>query len=171
MLDIVENAIGSGASVVTVDLKETDGMVEVSIGDNGSGMSPEVLAQVRDPFYTDGKKHSSRKVGLGLPFVEQASSAADGQFDIRSEEGTGTSVFFSFNRKNIDCPPLGDLSGSVVSMMIYQGEYELLFSRSSGKGRYVIARSQLVDALGTLEDADAIILARRYIGEREEEIA
>ncbi|HEY1406398.1 MAG TPA: hypothetical protein VF857_07305, partial [Spirochaetota bacterium] len=74
-------------------------------------------------------------------------------------------------KSHLDCPPLGDIPGSVISMMMYEGKYELLFNRSSVHGRYVVSRSELSEALGTLEDADAVILARRYITEQEKEIA
>ncbi|HEY1406134.1 MAG TPA: sensor histidine kinase [Spirochaetota bacterium] len=171
MLDIVENSLQAGSSVVTVDLLEDEDYISVCIGDNGSGMSEELLSKVRDPFFTNGKKHENRSVGLGIPFVEQASHAAGGEFDIRSEEGLGSSVFFTFNKSHLDCPPLGDIPGSAISMMMYEGKYELLFNRSSVRGRYVVSRSELSAALGTLEDADAVILARRYITEQENEIA
>jgi len=64
MLDIVENAIDAGSAVITVDLIDDGEFIKVCIGDNGPGMSEETLKKVRDPFYTDGKKHKSRKVGL-----------------------------------------------------------------------------------------------------------
>jgi hypothetical protein len=171
ILDIAENAIDAGASVVTVDYLEDADMIRVCIGDNGPGMDEETLKKVRSPFYTDGIKHEKRSVGLGIPFVEQAALSAGGEFDIKSETGTGTSVYFTFSKKNIDCPPAGDLAGTIVSLMLFEGEYELLFNRSSEKGHYSFSRSELAEALGSLESADSINLARRFVSENEKEIA
>ena len=96
MLDIAQNSIEAGSSVVTVDMIEKDSILSVCIGDNGKGMTSEILAKVQDPFYTDGRKHETRSVGLGIPFLDQAAKAAGGEFEIKSEEGLGTSVFFLF---------------------------------------------------------------------------
>ncbi len=165
MLDIVENAIDAGSAVITVDLIDDGEFIKVCIGDNGPGMSEETLKKVRDPFYTDGKKHKSRKVGLGIPFVEQAAQTSGGEFDLRSEEGLGSSVYFTFKKDHIDCPPLGDIPGTVVSMMMFGKEYELVFTNSTTDGRFVVLRSELIDALGSLNDAESLILAKRYIAE------
>jgi len=171
MLDIVENSISAGSGLVTVDLMEDTDSIRVCVGDNGPGMNNETVVKIRSPFYTDGKKHSARSVGLGLPFVEQAALGAGGEFDIVSEEGTGTSVYFMFSKRHIDCPPVGDIPGTAISMMLFDGSYELLFNRSSMKGRYSFSRSEIIEALGSLDDADSINLARRYVSDREEEIA
>lgn len=171
ILDIAENSLDAGSSLVTVDFLEDAETIRICIGDNGPGMEEETLKNVRSPFYTDGTKHTERTVGLGIPFVEQAALAAGGEFDIKSEVGTGTSVYFTFSKKHIDCPPVGDLAGTAVSLMLFDGEYELLFNRSSEKGHYSFSKSDLAEALGTLESADSINLARRFVSENEKEIA
>ena len=69
-LDIAQNSIEAGAGVITVDIVERGDMLTICVGDNGKGMSSEILAKVQDPFYTDGQKHSARLVGLGIPFLD-----------------------------------------------------------------------------------------------------
>ena len=169
-LDIAQNSIEAGASVITVDIVEKGDMLTICVGDNGKGMSGEILARVQDPFYTDGVKHSARSVGLGIPFLDQAAKAAGGEFEIKSEEGFGTSVLFSFNVSNLDCPPLGDLPGTILSMMIFEGEYECMVTRSNGKGSYRVSRSELTEALGGIHDAGSLKLAREYISSLDEEL-
>ena len=170
ILDIVQNSIEAGAEIVTVDIIEADCSISVCIGDNGKGMDAETLKKVRDPFYTDGNKHSSRSVGLGIPFVEQGAIQTGGEFDIRSEPGEGTSVFFKFKSDHLDCPPTGDIPGSVLSMMLFDGDYELQFSRSVESRKYSVLRSELIEALGSIHDIEGARLARNYIVSQEEEI-
>jgi hypothetical protein len=169
VLDIVQNAIEAKSTLVTVDIIE-DEKLAVCIGDNGSGMSGDQLSRVRDPFYTDGSKHDTRHTGLGIPFVEQAARASGGEFDIRSEEGTGTSVYFSFDPKNIDCPPLGDLVSASVSMMLFEGDYDLLINRIGHGGKYSVSRRELEEALDSLYEAGSANLVREFFRSREEEI-
>ena len=102
--------------------------------------------------------------------VLEAAKAAGGEFEIKSEEGFGTSVLFSFNVSNLDCPPLGDLPGTILSMMIFEGEYECMVTRSNGRGSYRVTRSELVEALGGIHDAGSLKLAREYISSLDEEL-
>jgi C4-dicarboxylate-specific signal transduction histidine kinase len=71
IVDLAQNSVEAGSSLVMVDLVERGGRVKVYIGDNGRGMDGETLARVRDPFFTGGGKHEKRRVGLGISFLAQ----------------------------------------------------------------------------------------------------
>jgi len=168
--DIAQNAIEAGASAVFVDLAEQDGAMDVSIADNGPGMDAETLRRSADPFAGDGAKHPHRRVGLGLPGLRQSVSQAGGTVDVRSEPGRGTSVWFRFDLRHPDAPPLGDLPGVFVGLMSFDGDYELRVTRSRGDRSYALARGDLRQALGGLSDAGALHLARRYAAALEEDL-
>jgi signal transduction histidine kinase len=62
---------------------------ELSIADNGIGMSPAAIACAFDPFFTtkcDGLG------GVGLPMVERFVRDVGGEISIESEQGIGTTV-------------------------------------------------------------------------------
>lgn len=62
---------------------------ELSIADNGIGMSPAAIACAFDPFFTtkcDGLG------GVGLPMVERFVRDVGGEISIESEQGVGTTV-------------------------------------------------------------------------------
>ena len=61
-------------------------MLELTISDNGPGISPENLARVREPLFTT----KSFGTGLGLPAVEQIAAQHGGSMLITSELGHGT---------------------------------------------------------------------------------
>ena len=71
ILDCLQNSVEAGASEVYLAINQTSRKFSVSIKDNGRGMDEDQLKKAVDPFYTDGIKHKSRKVGLGLPFLIQ----------------------------------------------------------------------------------------------------
>ena len=78
LLDLAQNSITAGASLVTIRLiLEEDGMLTMVIADNGKGMSPELLSRVTSPFATT---RTTRKVGLGIPMMKENAEKAGGTF-------------------------------------------------------------------------------------------
>ena len=62
----------------------------VALQDSGSGMPPEVMARVFEPFYTT--KSGGRGTGLGLSMVYGFAKQSGGTVKIASEMGRGTTV-------------------------------------------------------------------------------
>jgi len=70
--------------------------VELSITDQGEGMTPEVAAQVFEPFFTT--KPVGKGTGLGLSQVYGFVHASGGQASIDSRLGEGTTLTLLFPR-------------------------------------------------------------------------
>ncbi|MGU3540016.1 hybrid sensor histidine kinase/response regulator [Methylobacterium sp. A54F] len=68
--------------------------VTVSVTDRGSGMPPEILSRVMEPFFTT--KEEGRGTGLGLAMVYGFAKQSGGSVVIYSEVGTGTTVRLLF---------------------------------------------------------------------------
>jgi PAS domain S-box-containing protein len=68
--------------------------VRLSVGDDGVGMSPEVLQHVFEPFYTT--KRDGGGTGLGLATVYGIIAQADATIDLQSEPGAGTTFTMTF---------------------------------------------------------------------------
>jgi CheY-like chemotaxis protein len=64
--------------------------VQLTVSDTGSGMAPEVLEKVLEPFFTT--KELGKGSGLGLPMVYGFAKQSNGAFRIRSEVGEGTTA-------------------------------------------------------------------------------
>jgi hypothetical protein len=61
----------------------------IEIADTGAGMPPEVLARMFEPFFTT---HRDGGLGLGLAVSRDIITALEGQIEIESEVGRGTTV-------------------------------------------------------------------------------
>jgi len=70
------------------------GRVTVEVRDGGSGIDPEILPRVTDPFFTT--KRGAGGMGLGLAIVSQIVHDHDGSIAFESEPGRGTTVRLSF---------------------------------------------------------------------------
>ncbi|MBB5393302.1 MULTISPECIES: response regulator [unclassified Herbaspirillum] len=77
------------------DLEPGD-YVELSISDNGCGMSPEVRERAFEPFFTTKKEGEGTGLGLSMAygFVKQSK----GHISIQSEAGRGTTIRICFPR-------------------------------------------------------------------------
>jgi two-component system, NtrC family, sensor histidine kinase AtoS len=62
--------------------------VQVEVTDDGPGMPQEVADHVFDPFFTTKAKGS----GLGLSIVRKIVDAHDGQIDLKTAPGSGTTI-------------------------------------------------------------------------------
>ena len=165
--DLTQNSVEAQAKKISVEVTETEADITVYIKDDGKGMSKETLQKAIDPFYTDGVKHPKRKIGLGLPFLVQTANDTGGEWKIDSVEGKGTTVYCRFDTTNIDTPPVGDVPLFFRQILTFTGSYEMEIIRNKPGCSYTIVRSELIDALGNLENAGSLSLLGDFLESQE----
>ena len=89
VLDIAENSVRAGGTEVKITIDEdiAGNKLLFSVEDNGKGMTEEFVAKVTDPFTTT---RTTRRVGMGLPFLKQSAELCGGGLEIKSKVGVGT---------------------------------------------------------------------------------
>ena len=130
--DTAQNSIEAGAKRIEVSIVEDGSTISVAIADNGKGMDEATRRKAFDPFFTEAGKHDRRRVGLGLPILKQLCEMCGGGVSLESEKGVGTTLRYSFDAKNIDLPPMGDLPGALLTLFNYPGDFELVFTHPLG---------------------------------------
>jgi len=127
VLDIVQNSIAAQAADIGVVIREDTAAdrLTLSVIDDGRGMDETTLRNAVDPFFTT---RTTRKVGLGLPFLKMAAELSDGSFRITSEPGIGTVVEASFTRRHVNTPPLGDMAESIYTICLHQDIKEFRYA-------------------------------------------
>ncbi len=116
ILDLCQNSASSGAENLWLDIVRKDGLIRLSIRDDGCGMDAEALRACTSPFYTT---RSTRRVGLGLPLMKACAQRCAGGLHIDSEKGRGTRVRVVLRCDMPDCPPMGDLVGTVQTLSLW----------------------------------------------------
>jgi PAS domain S-box-containing protein len=81
-------ALSIRAYIVDVSGGESDKRVGIDIADTGTGIEPEHLTPIFQPFFTT--KTMGRGTGLGLAIVQETVRAHGGQITVESEPGKGS---------------------------------------------------------------------------------
>jgi anti-sigma regulatory factor (Ser/Thr protein kinase) len=128
ILDLAENSLSAGATLVTIQVIEETAadQLTVRVADNGRGMDAEWAARAADPFVTT---RTTRRVGLGLPFLKQAAEMCGGGVTIESTSGVGTTVTATFQNSHIDRVPLGDLAGTLLTLIVGYPQADFVYRR------------------------------------------
>lgn len=136
ILDIAENSINAGAKNIEISIIEdsTKDLLTIEIKDDGKGMDAETIANVTNPFFTT---RTTRRVGLGLAFLEEAAKAADGNFRIESELGKGTKVYADMRLSHIDKKPVGNIADTIVMIIAGNPEINLKYYQENNASKFL----------------------------------
>jgi signal transduction histidine kinase len=94
LINLFDNARKAGAKHITIAAEENT----ISVADNGTGIPPDEIRKITQPFYMVDKSHSQSQggSGLGLALCEIIIKAHKSELNIESEPGKGTTVMISF---------------------------------------------------------------------------
>ena len=164
ILDIAENSVKAGATLVRISVRAERGLLTIEIADDGCGMDAEFLKRVTDPFTTT---RTTRKVGMGIPLFKMAAEMAGGTFRIESEKGKGTTVRATFELGHIDRAPLGDLADTVVTLIGGGCKSDFRFEIGTEKGGFEFDTRELKAELDGVDisEPDVLVFVRDMIKE------
>lgn len=107
----LENLLGNAVkfsapgSQIRISCCQLGPLVEVSVSDQGVGMTPEQVGRIFEKFYrVDSTTTSKQGLGLGMTIVKNIIDAHGGQIRVESRPGEGTEITF--------CLPLNAASAS-----------------------------------------------------------
>ena len=147
ILDVAENSVRAGASLIEigVSVQTEEDTLTVVIKDDGCGMSAEQVEKVQDPFYTT---RTTRRVGLGVPFFKQAAESTGGSFSIMSEIAKGTVVTAVFKLSHIDRMPLGDISSTIHTLVVFNEQIRFIYTYRYNDSEFVLDTREIREILG-----------------------
>lgn len=147
VLDIAENSVAAGATLITIgiDVNTAQRLLTITVADNGGGMSPEMLETVTDPFTTT---RTTRRVGLGLPFMKMAAEQTGGSLVIESELNSGTVVKATFTLGHIDLMPIGDMASTITALAQCNPDRDFVFTASADGESFTADTREMRKILG-----------------------
>lgn len=166
ILDLVENSLQAGATLVTIEIIEDEAAdrLTISVSDNGHGMDEKTAQQITDPFFTT---RSTRRVGLGIPFLKQATELCNGSLTIDSTLGQGTTITATFQHSHLNRMPLGDMVNTVLGLVVGYPQVNFVYRHSAGDRRFEFDTRPIKRELGAvpLSEPTVIEYLRREISD------
>ena len=168
VMDVAQNSVRAEASLITIDVSESDKNddLTISISDNGCGMTEEQVKQTIDPFFTT---RTTRKVGLGVPLFKMSAEQTGGSFSIESEVGKGTVTTASYVRSHVDMTPLGDINSTVEILIRCNPNIDFVFNHSTDIGSFTLDTRELREVLGddvSLDTPDVLEWINAFLEEQ-----
>jgi signal transduction histidine kinase len=98
--NLVDNAIKYGCdegSAVVSGARLPDGLIEISVRDDGPGLAPEAQSRIFERFFRVDKARSREQggTGLGLSIVKHVVQAHGGEVRVESAPDAGTTFIFT----------------------------------------------------------------------------
>lgn len=167
ILDIAQNSIAAGASLIKIDVAENTASKEltITVSDNGCGMTEEQLNSVLDPFFTT---RTTRKVGMGIPLFKLAAEQTGGSLKIESEKGKGTKTSAVFKTDSIDFTPLGDVTSTITILISMNTDRDFIYTRRLDGESFELSTVQLKEILEgvPLSEPEVVQWMKDYINEQ-----
>jgi len=115
VLDLIENALTAGATVIEVSVEQDSGRdrLEIGVEDNGPGLRVPG-EQAANPFFTT---KPGKKTGLGLSLLRFRCEQAGGGMEIGRSALGGVAVRARMGLRHVDRSPLGDLAATMSTVV------------------------------------------------------
>lgn len=98
VFNVIKNALQAmeDGGIMKLETQLSDRFVSVVVEDNGSGIDPEKLGAIYEPYHTT----KSEGTGLGMMIVQRIMRDHGGEIEINSEPGRGTRLTLRFPRED-----------------------------------------------------------------------
>ena len=149
ILDIAENSIRAGATLVEIIINEDEkeNLLSIEINDDGSGMSKEEIKKVFDPFYTT---KTVRRIGLGIPLLSEAAQRAGGNLHLDSIKGEGTKLTATFQLDHLDRQPMGNILSTIRNLIAGNSSVDFIYKHRHNDRRFSLDTREIRKEIGDL---------------------
>lgn len=146
ILDIATNSVRAKAKNIEIFVREEiiNNQFIFEIKDDGCGIDQTMLKTIKDPFTTS---RTFRKVGLGIPLLNDNCLLCNGYLNIVSEVGVGTTLTSMMEYNHIDRPPMGNIASTMTGLITSNESIEIIYKHYYNNSIFKVSTSELVEAL------------------------
>lgn len=172
ILDIAQNSVRAKAHNINIIVKEisNENLFEFSIKDDGTGIPEEIFRDIRNPFTTS---RTTRRVGLGIPLLDNTCHQCNGKLDIETCINKGTYIRAIMDYNHIDRPPIGDMVSTIATLISSNSDINIHYVHYYNYSSFDISTNEIKDVLGDevpLTDINVIQWLKGFLQENIEEL-
>jgi signal transduction histidine kinase len=149
ILDIANNSIRANANhlIINIDENREKNALKISINDNGNGIPAHIYKDIKNPFTTS---RTTRKVGLGIPLLNDTCLNCNGHLNIDTEVGKGTQLEALMELTHIDRPPMGNLVSTILTLFVSHEDINIDFIYEVDGTSFTLTTQMLKEILGDI---------------------
>ena len=149
ILDIANNSIRANATQLSIHIEENtkENLLVIYISDNGKGIPDNIFKDIKNPFTTS---RTTRKVGLGIPLLNDTCVNCNGNLRINTKLGEGTELKASMELNHIDRPPMGNLVSTIRTLFVSHEDINIEFIYVVNSNTFTLSTKMLKEILGDL---------------------
>ncbi len=172
VLDVAQNSVRAEAKLIEISViaDMNADRLTIIIKDDGCGMSEEMVQRVVDPFCTT---RTTRKIGLGIPFYKMSAENTGGSFSIKSEVNIGTVVTAVYVISSIDRMPLGDMTGTIHSLIVFNTHIDFVYTYAIDDKSFTLDTREFKEILGedvSFAEMEVSNYIKEYLTENKAEV-
>lgn len=172
ILDIAQNSVRAKANNITIIVNENvnDNLFEFSIKDDGTGIPKDIFEDILNPFTTS---RTMRKVGLGIPLLDDTCSLCNGKLSIETIVDKGTDIIAIMEYNHIDRPPMGDIVTTIAMLITSNPDININYIHYYNEATFDISTKEIKDVLGEdipLTDINVIQWLKSFLKENIDEL-
>ncbi len=107
-------------------------------------------------------------LGLGISFLKEAAEITGGHFKIKSKLSVGTTVTAVFGKSHIDRQPLGDITGTITTLIMLNPAIDFLLFYRVNEKEFSFTTKEVRETLGDgieLSNPEVITFISEYLSE------
>ena len=146
VMDVAQNSVRAKASLVTITVDESDkdDFLQISIADDGCGMT------------------------VGVPLFKLSAEQTGGSFEIKSKLNVGTTTTARYVKSHVDMTPLGDINDTVKILIQCNPDIDFVFTHTTDLGSFTLDTRELRAVLEgvSLDTPDVLEWISAYLKEQ-----
>ncbi|ABR48436.1 histidine kinase [Alkaliphilus metalliredigens QYMF] len=166
ILDIAQNSIAAKAKKIEIHIWEDleNNQLRIKISDDGNGMDAKLAKRAVDPFCTS---RNTRRVGMGLPLLKLAANQCNGDLELQSQKGVGTTVEVCFQYDHIDRVPLGNMVDTMLILIGSDDQIDYIYTHYYKNKIFFLDTKEVKKQLGDvpITNVNVVTFLKEYIEE------
>ena len=166
IIEILMNSIHASSNniICNIEIDTSEDLLTIIVEDDGKGMEQEFLNNITNPFVTTRK---TRKIGLGVSFLQSLCDQCNGKLIIKSRPNIGTITIATLPYSHWDIPPLGNIGEMMMLCIQANPDIDFVLYYKKDKINFLFETKEIKKILDEvkIDEPDILLWIKDYINQ------